>query len=257
MLRDGPRPTRTLQRPLHPWHRHVLRKGALVSSAGFVHLHTHSEYSDFDGLSSVERLVQAASADGQGAVAITDHGRLASLAALRSACQAVGDVKPIPGIEAYIVVSGTRHDPGTIEVAADSDDLDADGSTSSGTQARTKTKKYEHLTILAATPTGLLNLIEMSNVSQETKFGTHPLIDYELLARYGEGLIVLTGCIGGRIAGPLSRITGQDPEADAAEHARAQGNLEALIDRKSTRLNSSHVAISYAVFCLKKKKTEE
>src|SRR5437660_4316716 len=28
-------------------------------------------------------------------------------------------------------------------------------------------------------------------------------------------------------------------------------------DRKSTRLNSSHVAISYAVFCLKKKKVEE
>src|SRR5690625_4310872 len=32
------------------------------------------------------------------------------------------------------------------------------------------------------------------------------------------------------------------------------GMLE-LLDRKSTRLNSSHVAISYAVFCLKKKKT--
>src|SRR5439155_26547955 len=30
--------------------------------------------------------------------------------------------------------------------------------------------------------------------------------------------------------------------------------LEESIDRKSTRLNSSHVAISYAVFCLKKKK---
>src|SRR5437870_10324741 len=29
------------------------------------------------------------------------------------------------------------------------------------------------------------------------------------------------------------------------------------IDRKSTRLNSSHVAISYAVFCLKKKNDEE
>src|SRR5699024_4348925 len=29
---------------------------------------------------------------------------------------------------------------------------------------------------------------------------------------------------------------------------------ELLIDRKSTRLNSSHVSISYAVFCLKKKK---
>src|SRR5690606_40585226 len=33
------------------------------------------------------------------------------------------------------------------------------------------------------------------------------------------------------------------------------GTQEGLPDRKSTRLNSSHVKISYAVFCLKKKKT--
>src|SRR5439155_17179507 len=33
--------------------------------------------------------------------------------------------------------------------------------------------------------------------------------------------------------------------------------LEGPIDRKSTRLNSSHVAISYAVFCLKKKKKKK
>src|SRR5438874_9385049 len=32
------------------------------------------------------------------------------------------------------------------------------------------------------------------------------------------------------------------------------GKSEDLLDRKSTRLNSSHVEISYAVFCLKKKK---
>src|SRR5690554_7010126 len=31
------------------------------------------------------------------------------------------------------------------------------------------------------------------------------------------------------------------------------GLMSALVDRKSTRLNSSHVRISYAVFCLKKK----
>src|SRR5690625_6965809 len=36
-----------------------------------------------------------------------------------------------------------------------------------------------------------------------------------------------------------------------------EGICEDLLDRKSTRLNSSHVAISYAVFCLKKKKTQK
>src|SRR5690606_41638646 len=36
-----------------------------------------------------------------------------------------------------------------------------------------------------------------------------------------------------------------------------RGAAEDALDRKSTRLNSSHVKISYAVFCLKKKKTEK
>src|SRR5690625_6945594 len=36
-----------------------------------------------------------------------------------------------------------------------------------------------------------------------------------------------------------------------------KGVISVIIDRKSTRLNSSHVAISYAVFCLKKKKKEK
>src|SRR5258705_9025648 len=35
------------------------------------------------------------------------------------------------------------------------------------------------------------------------------------------------------------------------------GHMESHLDRKSTRLNSSHLGISYAVFCLKKKKTTE
>src|SRR5690625_2405668 len=35
---------------------------------------------------------------------------------------------------------------------------------------------------------------------------------------------------------------------------RNNNYIKAVLDRKSTRLNSSHVAISYAVFCLQKKK---
>src|SRR5437870_7579155 len=45
-------------------------------------------------------------------------------------------------------------------------------------------------------------------------------------------------------------IAGVDISAEQVDSARKLG----IPDRKSTRLNSSHVAISYAVFCLKKKK---
>src|SRR5258708_20106281 len=40
---------------------------------------------------------------------------------------------------------------------------------------------------------------------------------------------------------------------DAVLRPKLQGSLEFRTDRKSTRLNSSHQIISYAVFCLKKK----
>src|SRR5690625_5747979 len=57
-----------------------------------------------------------------------------------------------------------------------------------------------------------------------------------------------------RAQGDLS----ENAEYDAARERQAfvEGRIRALegtLDRKSTRLNSSHVAISYAVFCLKKK----
>src|SRR5207253_5483420 len=46
------------------------------------------------------------------------------------------------------------------------------------------------------------------------------------------------------------------PRRVAARQLGGHGGELRVRDRKSTRLNSSHVAISYAVFCLKKKKTE-
>src|SRR5256885_9839558 len=43
----------------------------------------------------------------------------------------------------------------------------------------------------------------------------------------------------------------------ALQTLEQEGLIEGLQDRKSTRLNSSHLVISYAVFCLKKKKSKE
>src|SRR5436305_10966422 len=49
-----------------------------------------------------------------------------------------------------------------------------------------------------------------------------------------------------------------DIEIQAKEILRIRARMNDLyVDRKSTRLNSSHVRISYAVFCLKKKKKHE
>src|SRR5438034_4435632 len=61
-----------------------------------------------------------------------------------------------------------------------------------------------------------------------------------------------------------SRCTGKDAafltnvsHPAVANRFRMLRNLIYLADRKSTRLNSSHTVISYAVFCLKKKKKEK
>src|SRR5256885_7743794 len=53
-------------------------------------------------------------------------------------------------------------------------------------------------------------------------------------------------------SGPYDVHTGRIPKAspDRSSHRRCRER----VDRKSTRLNSSHLVISYAVFCLKKKK---
>src|SRR5438874_6515239 len=54
------------------------------------------------------------------------------------------------------------------------------------------------------------------------------------------------------------RLVGRTALTDDATHEIAISEIEdEPSDRKSTRLNSSHVEISYAVFCLKKKKTQK
>src|SRR5438477_8712341 len=51
----------------------------------------------------------------------------------------------------------------------------------------------------------------------------------------------------------VARLSGQEQRLTAVAR-RGFGARRRATDRKSTRLNSSHMSISYAVFCLKKKK---
>src|SRR3712207_8877446 len=56
---------------------------------------------------------------------------------------------------------------------------------------------------------------------------------------------------GGRSAAAVAEPASHGPHVDASTNQLGGG-----VDRKSTRLNSSHANISYAVFCLKKKKNQ-
>src|SRR3712207_8651791 len=83
------------------------------------------------------------------------------------------------------------------------------------------------------------------------------LFPYTTLFRSGTGAILVglafvAAAFGiGYLAG-----VGKDHLEDVGGLGTAQRNTAAGIDRKSTRLNSSHANISYAVFCLKKKKQQ-
>src|SRR5262245_66504043 len=56
---------------------------------------------------------------------------------------------------------------------------------------------------------------------------------------------------------PCSARSGFSPRSRPRPHCSTRMSCRGLEDRKSTRLNSSHLGISYAVFCLKKKKKKK
>ncbi|MBI4261528.1 MAG: DNA polymerase III subunit alpha, partial [Actinobacteria bacterium] len=161
-----------------------------MSGSSFVHLHTHTEYSLLDGASRIEDLFAGAAADGQPALAVTDHGVMFGALQFYEAGLVHG-VKPILGVEAYVApTSRFERTPG--------DDAE----------------KYRHLTILARNETGYRNLLRLVTDAHLEGFYHRPRIDKELLAERSEGLIGLSGCLAGEVARSL--LLGQDRRAEEA-----------------------------------------
>ncbi|WP_159600711.1 DNA polymerase III subunit alpha [Agromyces humi] len=196
-------------------------------TGGFVHLHVHTEYSGLDGMTRVGDAADKVAADGQPAIAITDHGTLGGAWAMKAAAQKAG-VKPLIGVEAYLaVMTDWRDEPDRTQkqnVEVDRDDesaVDDDVDERGGSQkSAKKLKKYEHLTLFAYTEQGWTNLATIMDIAEESGFHAKPRIDYQLLKEYHEGILVLTGCLGGPILGPISR--GAVDQADR--------NMERIID---------------------------
>ena len=141
----------------------------------FAHLHTHTEYSELDGLAKIEPLVERARALGQQALAITDHGNLYGAIDFYQAARAAG-IQPLLGMEAY-VAPGSRTDR----------------------EARNSAQAAYHLVLLAQNNQGWRNLIQLATRAHLEGFYYRPRVDRELLAEYSDGVIALSGCPSGEL----------------------------------------------------------
>ncbi|MEH0110621.1 PHP domain-containing protein [Tersicoccus sp. MR15.9] len=205
-----------------------------ADGSGYVHLHNHAENSSLDGLSRVGRMPGIAAALGQKAMAITDHGSLAGALKFQNACLAAG-IKPIIGMEAYLAI-GSRFERNVETVVND------DENASDADEGKDKTKKYLHLTVLARNETGWKNLLALHNKAEES-YWYKSRIDLDLLDEHGDGLIVLTGCLGGPVAGPLSRAGAAEKAGDAASAVAFRAEAEANLDRLIGAVGREHVFI--------------
>ncbi len=145
-----------------------------MSGPGFVHLHTHSEFSLLDGAAQMDRLIQRAIDLNMEALALTDHGVMFGSFDFYQKCKQAG-IKPIVGIEAY-VTSGSHRDK----------------------TPRTEKNAY-HLILLAKNETGYKNLMKLATNASVEGFYYKPRIDHDLIRQYHEGLIATTACIGSEV----------------------------------------------------------
>jgi DNA polymerase-3 subunit alpha len=145
--------------------------------SGFVHLHLHTQYSLLDGANKLPDIMELAHSYGQPAIAMTDHGNLHGAIEFYSEAKRIG-IKPIIGCELY-VTPGSRSDR----------KMRSQGG--AGTN---------HLTVLAASKEGYHNLCRLSSLAYKEGFYFKPRVDHELLERYSDGLIVLSGCLASELA---------------------------------------------------------
>lgn len=145
----------------------------------FVHLHLHTQYSLLDGACRFGQLFAAAKADGQTALAITDHGNMFGVIDFYKEAKKQG-IKPIIGCEVYVAKRSRLDKVHNID-----------------------SERY-HLILLCKNETGYKNLIKMVSESWKSGFYVKPRVDRELLEKYHEGLIALSACLAGEIARNLT-----------------------------------------------------
>jgi DNA polymerase-3 subunit alpha len=151
-------------------------------SAEFVHLHVHSQFSFLTSAVKLSALAERAKSLGMRAVALTDQANMFGAIRHYTTCRAAG-IQPILGSELNVL--------------------------------RPTGNVVDHLVLLAATSDGYKNLIRLvSDGHLQPASDQGPSITLDAITQRREGLIALTGCLGGVLA---QRVLEYGPDAaDAA-----------------------------------------
>ena len=147
----------------------------------FTHLHVHTEYSLLDGSCKIKELTARAKELGMDSMAVTDHGVMYGVIDFYKAAKEAG-IKPILGCEVY-VAPNSRFDRETV----------------SGED------RYYHLVLLAEDNQGYENLMKIVSKGFVDGFYYKPRVDYEVLAKYHQGVIALSACLAGEVQRYLTR----------------------------------------------------
>jgi len=162
----------------------------------FVNLHVHTAYSLLDSISKPQDIMNKVKAMGQPAVAITEHGNVFSAVKATKLAKALG-VKHIYGCEFY---------------------------TCDNRFEKNKDRAYYHMTILAKNESGRININKLVSIANIEGFYRKPRIDFELLQQYGEGLIILSGCMASELQQTLAggKIGDRDVVVTPENYRRAK-----------------------------------
>jgi len=136
----------------------------IIEKQNHIPLHTHSEWSVGDGFGSCKYIAENLYKKGFTAAALTDHGTLAGVWEFQKACLEKG-VKPICGYEAYLKIP--------------------------------QLERRTHITLLVKNGKGWKNILKLHDYAVREGFYYKPTITFENLLEFGEGLVVMSGCMSG------------------------------------------------------------
>ncbi len=150
----------------------------------FAHLHCHTQYSLLDGANDISKMMAKAVADGQKAVALTDHGNM--FGAFKFAAEAKKHgIKGILGCEFYLVKD--RH-------------------IRSFSRSKGERDRRYHQLLLAKNEIGYKNLMKLCSYGfTEGVYQGYPRIDKELILKYNEGVIASSCCLGAEIPALIAK----------------------------------------------------